>query len=66
MIYKIVNGRNVCQDGEVIIDHVRHKVSNGFVKCDNSLNGSAWNTTKETNVCPKCYKDPVQLELNFK
>jgi len=66
MKYKNVDGRDVCNNGEVIIDHIRHKVLNGFVKCDNSLNRSSWNTTKETILCPKCYNKPIQLELNFK
>ena len=63
MTYKSVNGYNVCHDGEVSINHIRHRISNGFVKCDSSLNRFAWNTTEETHVCPKCYHQPVQLEL---
>lgn len=57
------DGRNVCDNGEVVINHVRHIVRAGFVKCSASLNCSAWNTTNEESVCEKCY--PVQGELNF-
>ena len=65
MQYKVVDGRNVCNNGEVIIDHVKHVVKNGFVKCNAGLNGSAWDTTKESSVCPKCYSQPIQLDLKF-
>lgn len=65
MQYRIVDGRNVCENGEVIINHTRHIVQAGYVKCNSSLNGSAWNTTNEQSLCPICYNKPVQLEFNF-
>lgn len=65
MTYKIENGMKVCQNREVVISHVRHRVVNGFVKCDKSLNRDSWNVTNETRFCPKCYPPPVELELDF-
>lgn len=65
MKYKVENGLNVCQDGEVIIQNVRHRVANRFVYCNSSLNSSAWNTTEELSLCPKCYPVPIQLSFNF-
>jgi hypothetical protein len=63
MEYKTIDGRNVCNNGEVIINHVRHIVRNGWIKCDQSLNGSSWNTTEELSICSKCFSKPIQLEL---
>lgn len=61
MQYRQVEGRNVCNNGEVIIDGIRHVVRNGYVKCDSSLNSQAWNVTKQISVCPLCY--PIQGNL---
>lgn len=63
MEYRIVDGRNVCTNGEVVINHVRHIIRNGYVKCDVALNCNAWNVTSEHCMCPKCYTKPIQLEL---
>lgn len=61
MQYKHVNGMNVCNNGEVVIDGIRHLVRNGYVKCDSSLNYRAWNTTKQQSICTSCY--PQQKSL---
>lgn len=55
MQYRQVEGRNVCNNGEVIIDGVRHVVRNGYVKCSPALNSRAWNVTKQISTCPLCY-----------
>jgi len=65
MEYKKVDGRDICNNGEIIINHIRHKVVNGFVKCDPSLNRLSWNTTNEEIICSKCYNRPIQLQFNF-
>lgn len=71
MKFKIKNGLNVCDEGTIIINGVKHYVKNGFVACDSSLNRMAWNVTEFKTVCPVCAKfinrdsKPIQLSLNF-
>jgi len=55
MIYDTRSGFRVCKEGNVIINGVEHFVKNGFVKCDNSLNRMAWNTTEKQSECPVCF-----------
>lgn len=62
---RMIYSNNVCKFGEVIIDHVRHKVVNGWVKCNDSLNRSAWNTTEETSYCLKCFRHSKQTRIRF-
>lgn len=69
MIYTTRNGLNICHQGSVIIEEMEHFVLNGFVACNSSLNGQAWNTTKRVSECLRCkeikkgYYPNVQLEL---
>ena len=63
MQYRLDKGGRVCNNGEVVINHVRHVVRDGYAKCNPSLNNEAWNVTEETSVCPLCY--PVQVKINF-
>lgn len=66
MEYKVVDGRNVCNYGDVIIKGLRHRVTNGFVSCNRALNNDAWNVTREVGHCKTCFPNsckPIQLTL---
>lgn len=72
MIYEIRNGLNVCKQGWIIIDHVRHFIKGGYVVCNASLNSKAWNITDPKNTCPICNLKAInhsrlttQLEIAF-
>lgn len=57
MAYKQINGQMVAEAGPVSIDGVLHRVEHGFVVCDRSLNGRAWNVTMFASACPVCYPE---------
>ncbi len=65
MHYKIKEGMKVAEQGTVIIEGVEHYVTNGYVACNNSLNGSAWNVTEKEKECRKCaeLKPKGQLKI---
>ncbi|WP_207425973.1 hypothetical protein [Pedobacter sp. SYSU D00535] len=53
--FLIKKGLKVWEAGSVVIDSVRHIVKDGFIKCNASLNHSAWNTTIEKKKCRFCF-----------
>lgn len=61
MIYITKNGFRVAEQGNVIIEGVKHFVRNGFVACNNRLNHRSWNTTEENSTC----KDCLQVQRNL-
>lgn len=65
MQYRVEDGRNICQEGPVIIEGIQHYVKNGYVKCDPGLNSRSWGSTEKENTCSKCFNIPVQLEIQF-
>ena len=62
--FQVKDGREVWFDGHVIIDGVEHRIANGFVICDSSLNNRAWFVTEKKSVCQKCFPQ-LQTELQF-
>lgn len=62
--YKVKSGLRVIDSGPVIINGVKHRVKNGFVVCHSGLNSMAWNTTKQSSVCDKCFQEK-QLAFGF-
>lgn len=42
---------------DVIIENVRHRVSDKFVFCDSGLNSRAWGVTEEKGICGICFPD---------
>jgi len=54
---EVYNQNGCVVSGKVVIDSVAHLVEEKFVKCDNSLNRRAWNTTEEVSMCPVCFPD---------
>jgi len=66
MVYEERNGLMVAESGPVAIEGVLHRVEHGFVACDRSLNGRAWNVTIVSSSCPVCYpesREYIQGEL---
>ncbi len=45
MEYVVKDGRNICHKGNVIIEEVTHRIDNGFVVCNPSLNHRVWGIT---------------------
>jgi hypothetical protein len=56
-IYENKDGYNVATSGTVVIESVLHRIKNGYVVCDNSLNHKSWNTTTPERYCSECFKD---------
>lgn len=54
-VFTVIDGRNCWEAGEVVIDGVRHIVTNRFVQCDPGLNRLPWNITEEQSRCPNCF-----------
>lgn len=64
--YESRNGLLVAISGPVVIEGVRHRVASGFVFCNRSINGWAWNVTAEVQICRECYPGEwTQRELEF-
>lgn len=63
----IMDENNCIIHAEVIIEGVRHKIEDKFVKCDKSLNSRSWDTTKQMQLCEKCFpiKSCFGAQLNI-
>jgi hypothetical protein len=71
-IYVKKDGYNVINSGSVVIEGIEHRINNGWVYCDLSLQNKAFDITPKKDVCPKCFPDykkvrakisPIQLKL---
>lgn len=64
MAYKQVDGRMVAEAGPVAIEGVLHRVEHGFVVCNRSLNGRAWNVTMFFSTCSVCYPEAKDCRIH--
>ena len=54
MRYRTEKGLQICEEGTVVIEGVRHYVRAGYVYCDPALNHRAWNVTEAVSTCEVC------------
>ncbi len=64
MVYEERDGLMVAESGPVAIEGVLHRVEHGFVACDRSLNGRAWNVTMFASTCPICYPEATDCRVH--
>ena len=56
------NGYDVIDSGSVVIETIEHRVNNGWVYCDLSLQNRSFNTTLKKGICSKCFPDKLSFQ----
>lgn len=60
--YIKIDGYNVIDSGSIVIEGIQHRMNNGWVYCDTSLQSRSFNTTLKNGICPKCFPEKTNYK----